>query len=81
MLTELGMNENNDAQSSEDVMRMAVIAAGLFTAAALTGAAQAADIKVLGTPAVREFYVELVASSRRRADTRSRPNGPAPSTS
>jgi len=28
--------------------------------AVLTGAAQAADIKVLGTPGVREFYAELV---------------------
>jgi molybdate transport system substrate-binding protein len=38
---------------------MAAIATG--TLLAMTGAAQAAEIKVLGTPAVREFYVELVA--------------------
>ncbi len=40
-------------------MRMAVIVSGVLMA--MAGAAQAAEIKVLGTPGVREFYVELGA--------------------
>ena len=38
---------------------MAAMVAGALMA--VTSAAQAAEIKVLGTPAVREFYLELVA--------------------
>lgn len=37
------------------------VVATLWGAAVLSGMAQAADIKVLGTPGVREFYAELVA--------------------
>ena len=40
-------------------MRMASIVSGVLMA--MAGAAQAAEIKVLGTPGVREFYVELGA--------------------
>src|SRR6267154_622057 len=36
------------------------VVATLWGAALLSGMAQAADIKVLGTPGVREFYAELV---------------------
>ena len=41
-------------------MTSLAVATAFWGAAVLTGAAQAADIKVLGTPGVREFYAELV---------------------
>src|SRR3981189_413819 len=47
----------------EEIMKIASlgVVATFWGAAVLSGMAQAADIKVLGTPGVREFYAELVA--------------------
>ena len=58
----LGATTQNE--TGEEIMKMASLAlaaTALWAAAMPAGNAQAADIKVLGTPGVREFYAELVA--------------------
>src|ERR1700676_2130220 len=60
-------------EPGEEIMKMAtlaVTASMLWGAAALAGMAQAAEIKVLGTPGVREFYAELVAQFEKESGHR-----------
>src|SRR5712671_1469698 len=59
--TMLGPNHRTKPGKKTIKIASLTVVATLWGAAVLSGMAQAADIKVLGTPGVREFYAELVA--------------------